>query len=289
MAFLCLDIGGTNTLIGVGNDEFDVVEKRKSRGFVEDLEASVEQVLEGGGHSLKEIDSISVAAAGPIDRQENVFYPPNIDGGEVSLEPLTSLANEFRVVNDCNAAVLGEYRYGDYPTENLLYLTLSSGIGAGVVMDGELVEGADGNFGEVGHMQLVENGMECGCGGEGHWEAYCSGESIPRLVERITGESFQDARSVFESYRAGNTALEPAIERIRELNVRGVANLASLYNPEVIAVGGGVGLNHMDLVLGDVQEEAEERSVNGSPRIRKAQLGEESIIQGLRAISNGEV
>ncbi|MFB6265810.1 MAG: ROK family protein, partial [Candidatus Nanohaloarchaea archaeon] len=238
--------------------------------------------------SVDEVGRVTVAAAGPVDRGKGVFYPPNLPFDEVQIvKPLQRFSRDVTVINDANAGVLGEYCYGDADAENLVYLTISSGIGAGVVMDGDLIEGWKGNVGEVGHTQIVENGVECGCGGTGHWEAYCSGEKIPDFVEHVTGREYSDAREVFRDYESGDDDLEEVFERLREYNARGIANIVNLYNPSAVRVGGGVALNHPDVVFGDLEEKVRKESVNAVPDIEPASLREEAVIHGLKAVANG--
>lgn len=286
MGFLCIDIGGTNTLVGAGNGDFKVVEKYSSKKFLKDIDSCVEEAVEKAGI---EAEHVAVAAAGPIDRERGVFYPPNIDLESIDLRKPLEKHGEVSIINDCTSAVLGEYFYGDHDTENLVYVTISSGIGAGMVIDGNVVEGADGNFGEIGHMKLSDTGVNCGCGAEGHWEAHCSGNNLPEMAERLTGSRFDDARQVFERYREGDEDAEQVIEKMKEYNARGFANLVNLYNPEKIVVGGAVALNHQEIVVDGLEEEVDVRTVNSPPSVEVCGLEEKSVLHGLRAVCNGEV
>ncbi len=284
MGFLCIDIGGTNTLLGLGNGDFKVVRKVSSKKFLESIDSIIEELNQD-----VEIEKVAVAVAGPIDREKGVFYPPNIGIEKINLiEPLEQYG-EVSIINDCTSAVLGEYCYGDHNCENLIYVTISSGIGAGVVLDGRLVEGADGNFGEVGHMKMKEKGLRCGCGAEGHWESFCSGNNLPEMAEQLTGSSFSDARAVFDKYREGEPDAEKTIREMKQINAQGFANLVNLYNPDKIVVGGAVALNHPDIVVGGLEEEVDVKTVNSSPEIEVCGLGDRSVLHGLRAICNDEV
>ncbi|MFB6191403.1 MAG: ROK family protein [Candidatus Nanohaloarchaea archaeon] len=287
MVFLCVDIGGTNTLIGIGNGDFEVVKKVKSREFLDDIGYCLEQTF--SSEKIKEIDRVAVAAAGPIDREKGVFRPPNIDDmDEVQIKRPLEEFGDVDIINDCTSAVIGEYYYGGHDSENLLYITISSGIGSGMVVDGEIVEGADGNFGEVGHMKIADEGVECGCGGTDHWEAYCSGNSLPGLAERVSGKKFEDARELFRENGSGERNAQEAIERMQELNAQAVADIVDLYNPGKIVFGGAVALNHPGVVVEPLERGVEERSVNTAPDIETCALGEEAVIHGLRAVCNGK-
>ncbi len=289
MAFLCVDIGGTNTLFGVGNGDFQVVEKMRSERFLSDIDAALDQAIEDLDYTQEDIEDVAVAAAGPIDREEKIFYPPNIseESGmdEIDLGELLDFTGKLQIVNDCAAAALGEYHYGDHDVENLVYVTISSGIGAGVIINGELVEGTDGNFGEVGHMKIGEQ-LECGCGGIGHWEAYCSGENMPQMAEKLFNADFKNSREIFDEYNNKNSKAEKTIAKMHEINGHGLGNIADLYNPEKIVLGGALPLNHPELMLDPLEEQVEENSVNIRPEITLCDLREKAVLHGLRAVCN---
>lgn len=290
MAFLCVDVGGTNTLIGFGNDEFKVVEKVRSRKFLSDIEGTLrDDIVSKTDHSIEDVDKVAVAVAGPIDRNKGVFYPPNIDEMEKIqiVEPMEKFG-EVIIVNDCTSAVAGEYYYGENGAENMVYITISSGIGAGVIVDGEVIEGFNGNVGEVGHMIVDSKGVECGCGGTDHWEAYCSGNNMPKIAEEIFDFEFESCRDIFDKYDEGDREAKIVMKKVKELNKVGFKNIIDLYNPEVIWLGGAVALNHYDTIVADVLDEVETEIVNEMPEFDTCSLGDEAVIHGLRAVCNGK-
>ena len=286
MAFLCIDVGGTNTLIGVGNGDFEVIEKISSSKFLNNIEGCLENILEES--KIEKIEDVAVAAAGPMDRDKGVFYPPNIDLEEVDLRtPLSNFGN-LKIINDCTSAVLGEKYYGEHDVSDLVYVTISSGIGAGVVIDDELLEGWNGNFGEIGQMKITDEPVKCGCGYEGHWEAFCSGNNLPEMAERLTGLPFENAREVFDKASVQEHEAQEAIQKMRKYNARGFANIVALFNPEKIVVGGAVALNHPEEVVDPLEKQVADRAVNKTPEIELCSLGERSVLHGLRAVCNGK-
>ena len=290
MAFLCVDIGGTNTLVGFGNDEFKVVEKVRSEKFLSDIRGTLERDIVGKtDHTIDDVEEVAVAVAGPIDRKKGDFYPPNIDHMDKVqiVEPMEEFG-EVMIVNDCTSAVAGEYYYGENGADNMVYVTISSGIGAGVIMDGKVVEGWNGNVGEIGHMVVETKGIDCGCGGTDHWEAYCSGNNMPRVAEELYGYQFDNSRDIFNRYQEGDEKAERVMEKVKDLNKIGFANLIDLYNPEVVWLGGAVALNHYDLVVEDILDDVEAQVVNEMPEFDTCSLGDEAVIHGLRAVCNGE-
>lgn len=290
MAFLCVDVGGTNTLIGFGNDEFKVVEKVRSEKFLSNIERTLkEDIIDRTSHTLEDVEEVAVAVAGPINREEGVFYPPNIEAlDEVQIVEPMERFGDVVIVNDCTSAVAGEYYYGESDAENMVYVTISSGIGAGVILDGEVIEGSEGNVGEVGHMVVGDEGLGCGCGGKDHWEAYCSGNRMPVMAEELFGETFESCLEIFEEYENGGRRADLPVEKMQELNVKGFVNIVDLFNPEVVWFGGAVALNHYETVVEDTLDEVSAEVVNEMPEFDRCSLGGEAVIHGLRAVCNGK-
>jgi glucokinase len=289
MDFACIDIGGTNTLVGVGNDEFHVIEKVKSDQFLQDMTGSLERILSRDGYTVSDIGTLAFAVAGPVDRNNGVFYPPNIARDSISLRaPFSDVSADIHILNDCNSAALGEYVYGEDDAETMVYLTISTGIGAGIVMDGQLIEGRDGNFGEIGHMVIDDRGRQCGCGGQDHWEAYCSGANLPGMAKELFGHEFADARTIFDAYKNGDDRARDVVAQMQRYNGKGIANLVNIFDPDLIALGGGVALNHEDVVMEGLRPHIKAESLNGVPRIKPCSLGDKAVIHGLRAVCNGQ-
>ncbi len=291
MAFLCVDIGGTNTLLGIGNGDFQVLEKYATDEFLGDVDGHVDAALRDTRYSRGDLDRVAVAAAGPIDRDEKTFRPPNFSRTgieEVDLQQAFQDFQDIYLVNDGTAAVVGEYHYGEHDAENLVYVTISSGIGAGVILEGNVIEAWNGNFAEVGHMKINEEGPECGCGGTAHWEAYSSGENLPEMAEELFDAEFDDALEIFQAYRSYNSEAEKIVSKMHEANTIGVTNIANVFNPEKIVFGGAIPLNHTEMILEPLREEVGEESINQTPEIALCDLEEYSVIHGLRAVCNDE-
>jgi len=150
--------------------------------------------------------------------------------------------------------------------KNLTYITLSSGVGGGVIVDCTLLIGKDGNAAEIGHMVIdLEGRLTCNCGGRGHWEAYCSGSGIPKLakylvksrLDHFRGTLVEDLaergeltpKPLFELARRGDKGALKIIEEVSRLNAIGFANVDTFYDPELITIGGSIALNNPELVL----------------------------------------
>ncbi|MFO8109389.1 MAG: ROK family protein [Thermoplasmata archaeon] len=276
MTYLCIDIGATKTLIGVGERDFEFCTRIKTDKFLKEpmLEA---RFMEG-------VEKAVVATPGPLDRENGIIYPPNIPGKKIDMmELLSPNLDTFFLVNDCIAGVVGEYFFGEISASNMVYITISSGIGAGVIVGNSLIEGWRGNFAEVGHLKVGGN-RRCGCGGRGHWEAYCSGNNLPGFAYELTGKKFKDAEELFIKYHEGNSAAKEVVQKMGEYNAIGISNVVNAYNPELIVLGGGVAVNHPEVITSGLEPMLERDVISELPEIAVTALEDRSVLYGLLAL-----
>lgn len=231
---------------------------------VADVVADLERQLGQGRH----VDAVGVACAGLIDRDgDTVVFAPNLAWRDEPMRSRVEHATGRPVVleNDANAAAWGEFRFGAARTvDEMVLVTLGTGIGGGIVIDGELVRGAHGMGAEVGHMRMVPDGHRCGCGNKGCWEVYASGNALVREARELVsgGSPHAGALSdccggdpdrltgvmVTEVARAGDPAALELLEDVGRWTGEGLATLASILDPHLFVVGGGVSAAG-DLVL----------------------------------------
>ncbi len=191
---LAFDLGGTKFAFGVVNQDGTVLGSGRVETFAEKgPQQACERVAEAAHALLAELKlkpvdfvAIGVASPGPLDIARGcVDGSPNLPGW-TGFSITDFLSNSFgglpaRIDNDCNAAALGEYRFGaGKGKKNVVYITVSTGIGGGAVIDGRLMRGSNGNAAELGHIPLTMDGPRCGCGNPGCWEVYASGTAIAR-------------------------------------------------------------------------------------------------------------
>ena len=247
--------------------------------------------------SGRPVDAIGVAAAGPIDTDNGTFHnPPNLGVlGGVSLKPLWEerFGLPVFVGNDANLAALGEYHFGagqdargmGRPVRTLIYVTVSTGVGGGVIDHGRMLLGAEGMAAEVGHMVMdsSSNAPQCQCGNYGCLEALTSGLSIARMARErlasgrigssLTGISPDnlDAGDVFAAAFTGDALASEIIDQVLHHLSLGLVNLLHLFNPDIIVLGGGVtdGIRDAGL-LEDIKERVAGRAM--SPRHREFSL-----------------
>jgi glucokinase len=241
-----------------------------------------------------------VASPGPLDpRQGIVLEAPNLSGWrDVPLAPRLSEALGTRVFlgNDANCAALGEFTYGaGREVRYLVYVTISTGIGGGVIDGGRLLEGATGAAGEVGHMTIDLAGPRCNCGNVGCWEALASGTGITAQARAalargepssLAGHEHVSADLVTAAAHAGDPLARAIIDRAARATGFGLVNLAHLYDPELIVLGGGV-LQAGDLILGPARQIFDTYAMPNyrrTCRITTAALGDDVGLYGAGAL-----
>jgi glucokinase len=260
--FGAVDLGGTKILTAVGDAQGNWLGQdyrptevdRGPEGVIERIVASLQASLaQAGGQAFH---AIGVAAPGPIDVDRGlILEAPNLAGWRnVPLAAWLSGALGCPAVleNDANAAALGEYAFGaGQGARHMVYVTISTGIGGGLVLDGRLYRGATGAAGELGHMVIEANGPLCGCGRRGHLEALASGTAIAaRGAEAVArGESPGIARKaaggvvtaahVTAAAVEGDPAAAAIIGRAGQAIGIGLTNIVNVFNPDLIVIGGG--------------------------------------------------
>lgn len=259
---LALDIGGTKLAAGIVDSGGNVLARAEvptlaAEGPERVLDRIVrlaKVVMSAPGISGRAIQRVGIGCAGPVDRQAGlVLNPPNLPGWiHVPLvdHVQNALGHPAVLENDANAAALGEFRYGAGKGANsLVYLTVSTGIGAGIILDGKLWHGLKDGAGEVGHMTLVPDGPVCGCGNRGCLEALASGPSIARRAREAlsTGRSSRlrdvedlTAADVARLAQERDTVAAEVWTATVEYLALGVAAVVTIIAPERVVIGGGV-------------------------------------------------
>ena len=274
-----VDLGGTNTKIGILNREGDILKSRiiktlSAEGVDNTLERIwkiIQELAQELDINIKNIKGIGLGIPGPVLEQSivaffaNFPWERNINIKE-KLEKLTGI--ETKLDNDANIIALGEAKYGAAKgSKSSVTVALGTGIGGGIYIDGKLVSGAKGAGGEVGHMKIVKDGKLCGCGQRGCFEAYVSAtglirEAVSRLTvnkqnllyKMIDGDLMKlEAKDIFDAAREGDAFSLDLVDYEAEYLALGIANILNIINPEVVVLGGGVALAG-DILLNPMRE-----------------------------------
>jgi glucokinase len=260
-----IDLGGTKILAAVvdedgairGQDRRETEAARGQEHVITNMVESIVAACEQAGAAIDALMGIGVAVPGPIDLEAGVLAsPPNLQGWKNV--PLVRLLEErtgapVLLENDANAAAVGEHAFGaGRGAQNMIYITISTGIGGGIIADGRIYPGATGAAGEIGHVVVDPAGPRCGCGRYGCLEAFASGTAIaregkysaaedrsPALLELAGRDGTITAEMVAEAARDGDPEAQAIIAVAAHALGLGLVTLVHLFNPELIVIGGG--------------------------------------------------
>ncbi|MFH5801557.1 ROK family protein [Haladaptatus sp. CMAA 1911] len=305
MYYVGVDLGATNVRAIVGDETATIIGSARDstpggptgRAITDSVLQVVKQACNDADVPLTAIAGAGIGSMGTMDSTaRSIEIPTNISteiGSIPLVEPLSRLLHTTSVhlCNDTVAGALGEWSYEHPSVDNLVYLTISSGIGVGIIANGTAFSGQGGNAGEMGHTTIdIDGFMECSCGRTGHWEAYCSGNSIPRFANALynkdpveTALSIETpeftAEDLFE--HGGTDAFaDRVIDRLAHLNTAGIANIVHAYDPSVISIGGAVALNNPDHVVEPVKSRLSEAILVETPEIQLSELGTQAVLKG---------
>jgi glucokinase len=311
---LGVDLGGTKILTAVTNSQGKMLSRDHSiTPALKGDEAVIQSILESAHRTLKqadfaieEITAIGVGAPGLSNPETGIlFTSPNLPGWrDVPLRDIIQkrLGKQTFVINDANAAALGEFYFGAARgVRNFIYITLSTGIGGGIVIDGKIYSGTIGAAGEVGHMTIDDKGPICKCGNRGCWETLASGTALARearhrIEEGVQTSILEYAEGDMENVTAQvvHSAAEQGDSLAKELIAQtgyyvgvGLANLLNIFNPDLIVIGGGLS-NIGDMLLKPAFKTAGERAYKEAfqaVRFASAELGRNSGVLGAAAFA----
>jgi glucokinase len=309
---LTVDLGGTKIMAAVVLSDGKVLSRnycltmadKGPKAVIDRVVFAVNGAVTQAQLKTSEFIGLGVAAAGILDTKKGIVTTsPNLPHWRnVQLRDILAekLGVVTYIINDANAAALGEYRFGaGRGFDNMIYLTVSTGIGGGIIVDGELYSGADGCAGELGHMTIEVDGPQCHCGNFGCLEALASGWAVAReaktrinqgekssIIELVDGrlESITAETVAVAARRGDQLAANIVRDAANYLGV-GLANLVNIFNPELIVIGGG--LSKMgNMLLKPARKVLKERAFTlpaRTVRLVRARLGSNAGIIGAAA------
>lgn len=257
-----VDIGGTTVKLGLFDREGCVLDKweiptvkdNEGSSILPDVARSILNKMQEKGIEREELVGIGVGAPGAVDRAGSlVSRAANLGWKPFNIPAALNAYIDVPVkaANDANVAAFGEmWQGGGKGYTNLVAVTLGTGVGGGIIVDGNILTGASGSGGEIGHMHMNDAETEsCGCGKKGCLEQYASATGIVRLAKRrlekddapsVLRDGEISAKAVFDAVKAGDRLAVEIAEQFGEYLGKGLANVASVVNPEVFVIGGGV-------------------------------------------------
>ena len=307
--YIGVDLGGTKILAGVFSSQLRLLQTAKlstkaERGFsavVDRIDRCVRDAVDEADMNLKQVRAVGIGAPGAINPENGeVIFAPNLDWKDAPLKKELEKRLDIPVFveNDCNACALGVYEVElKGKPRQMLGIFLGTGIGGGLIIDGELYRGFNGTAGELGHMVLQVGGPKCGCGNNGCFEALASRTAIFRDIQQRVkegqktvltewmGGDLSEVRSgdLRKAIRKGDKLVEKVVEDAAEFTGIAVSNLINLFNPQVVVLGGGVIDALEDEMMAIIVETAMDSAMPGTTKgieIIASDLGDNAGITG---------
>ncbi|MFC4427272.1 ROK family protein [Deinococcus navajonensis] len=280
---LAIDIGGTKLAVGIVNARGELLDAARAPTEVEQGPDHVVEQLLGLCSVVMERSPVTVECAGvgcggPLDTDRGIIQSPTNLPGWVDYPLVERLRARLNlpvfVENDANAAALAEHQFGaGQGIEHLVYLTISTGIGGGLILNGELYRGKHGNAGELGHLQVRYDGPPCSCGGRGCLEGYASGTNIARRAREVAARhpgsllarlapnlQHLTGETVLAALQAGDPVAGALWDETLEMLAAGVASIVHAFDPQRIVIGGGI-TNFGDHLFPPLRQRVAQRSM----------------------------
>ncbi len=262
-----VDLGGTNIAVGVVDKNFNIIGRgkmktnapRPAKAIFDDIATAIRMAVSDAEITLDEVKSIGIGTPGSVNKAEGIIdYANNLDFDHVPAKELLSEnlgMDKIYIDNDANCAALGEALAGaGKGTDSFVAITLGTGVGSGIVIDGKLVVGCNYAAGEMGHMVICMDGEQCNCGRRGCWERYASAtaliaqtkDAMKKNVDSIMWDLVDDniskvsGRTAFDAMRKGDAAGKQVVDNYIRYIAVGLVNVINALQPDVICIGGGI-------------------------------------------------
>ena len=248
---LAIDIGGTAVKMGLIDRDYSIAARHQASVCFDNYKTPIlttvireaKIFLEREGAA---IEGIGVSATGQVDDRLGILIGsdgkiPGYEGSRIKDDMEAEFGVPVSALNDANAAALGECTAGRARgVQNALMITLGTGVGGGIVLDGRIFGGTRGIAGELGHFTLYQDGMDCTCGKRGCYERYASTTALVRRAKQAAGEEELDGRAIFSRAKEGDPVMLSVLDAWMDDIAAGITGLVHIFNPEIVLIGGGV-------------------------------------------------
>lgn len=265
MPYLGIDIGGTNIAVGLVDENGKILEQSsiptlaKVRKIEDTVKAMCElciQVVKKADYEINDVEGIGLGCPGTVDNKNGLIaYCNNIPMHNFKMrEEIQKYINKpVSLMNDADAAAFGEYKINGKGMKDFIFITLGTGVGGGIIINGQLYTGFNGVGGEIGHITTVSGGEPCSCGKNGCWEAYASVTALIRqtkakmqecpeskMHEIVKNYGKVSGRTAFEAAKAGDRAGAEVVDQYIKYIGDGIVSMLNVFQPEKISIGGGI-------------------------------------------------
>lgn len=258
--FIGVDLGGTNTAVGLTNEAGQILVKKSiptdiehgCNAIMENISKLCFEVCESYSININNVEKIGIGIPGTISQKTGmVMYSCNLPIEKVNVKDIISqkCGKPVTILNDADAAAYGEYIASDSKAESFICITLGTGIGAGIIINGKIYNGFNSAGAEMGHMVLIKNGIQCSCGRKGCWEKYASASALVNQTKDtaknnpdsiISSYKNIDGKTAFRAAEKGDLTAENIVNRYIEYVAEGLVNVVNIFQPEHLVIGGGI-------------------------------------------------
>ncbi len=314
MYWLGIDLGGTNIATGIVDENYKIIGTGKektdcSKGpekVADDMAKAVENAIKNAGIDRNEIVAMGIGSPGAIDpKTGTVLVATNLGFNNVPLCQMMKdrTGFDFYIENDANAAAYGELIAGaGRGKKDFIAITLGTGVGGGIIIDGQIYSGFNHAGGELGHTVIVSGGVPCSCGRNGCWEAYASATGLIRQTKAAmlldkdskmweVSQNIDDVNGItaFKAMRMGDKTAESVVKQYIDYVAEGLVNMVNIFQPEVICIGGGIS-KEGDTLLDPIKDFAAKngftRNFDTKTEYKVAELGNDAGIIGAALLCN---
>ena len=285
MYYVGIDLGGTNIAAGLVSEDAKIIAdmsiptraERAWQEIVADMADLSKKVIEKAGVDIKDVKGVGIGCPGSIDNENGICtYSNNLkmENANIKEEFQKHLNLPVNLENDANAAALGEYEVNGQGAKSYVFITLGTGIGGGVILDGKIFRGFNGAGAELGHTVIVSDGEDCTCGRKGCWEAYGSVTALIRQTKAVMAknpdsmmhelaekEGKVSGRTSFDAAHAGDKAALEVVNQYFKYVAEGITNMVNVFQPEKIVIGGSIS-KQGDYLLKPIAEFVEKNDYN---------------------------
>ncbi len=313
--YIGIDLGGTNIKAGVVTEDFKIIGKattktlcpRPAKDICDDMAKVSIEACKDAGISVDDVEWIGIGTPGIADNVNGTIpYSNNLDFHDVPVRKYINehISKPVYVANDANAAAYGEFVAGAAKgAKNAVCITLGTGVGSGIIVDGKILTGSNFAGGEIGHMVIEVDGPQCTCGRKGCFEVFSSATGLIRMTKEaaeadkdsvlneyyVSDGSRYSARHAFNAMRAGDKAGKAVVDKYVKYLAAGITNTINTFQPDILCIGGGV-CNEGDPLLVPVKElvasEVYTRMIPKNTKIVVAELGNDAGIIGAAFLGN---
>ncbi len=314
MIYAGVDIGGTNIKLGLIDDErecivadisFKTRAERPHGEILDDIAVNLAKLCVGAGVDFNAVAGVGMGVPGIVDqRTGTVSYCANLGWRDIPITHLFEVmtGKHTEAANDANCAAWGEYKYGCCKgMRNVILITLGTGVGSGIILDGKLFGGIATAGGEAGHMIIIKDGLQCNCGLRGCWERYASATALIEQTKQAIADAPDSllagiaarsdrvtARTAFAALEKGDPVARKVVDKYIDYIVTGLISLGNIFHPNAFVIGGGVS-NEGAPLIAPLEDKLNAGLIANAhnPRVRvlQAALGNKAGMMGAAALA----